>query len=120
MITTIDALRQWSLDREKGVREALKTFPASGCEDAEHRQRSAKIYSEIENAMLADPSDRHSFAGMLLDARRGDWVQRNKRQARSRSSVSTFRSTVQLVQAATSGDDRSARRNRALRPSTFS
>src|SRR5271167_4131589 len=27
MITTIDAAAQWSLDREKGVREALKTFP---------------------------------------------------------------------------------------------
>ena len=81
MITTIDAAAQWSLDREKGVREALKTFP--GIEVVKTLNTGSdpqKIYSEIENAMLADPS----VTGILSleccsTPAAGTWVQRNKK-----------------------------------------
>ena len=72
MITTIDAAAQWSIDREKGAREALQAEP--GIEVVQTLNTGTdpqKIYAAIENAMLADPDhQRHPVARMLLDARR--------------------------------------------------
>lgn len=79
MIVTLDAAAQWSLDREKGAREGLATAP--GIEIANTLNTGSdpqKIYSAIENAMLADPS----ITGILSleccsTPAAGTWVQRN-------------------------------------------
>jgi simple sugar transport system substrate-binding protein/ribose transport system substrate-binding protein len=79
MITTIDAAAQWSLDREKGAREGLKE--AAGIEVINTLNTGTdpqKIYSAIENAMLADPS----ITGILSleccsTPAAGTWVERN-------------------------------------------
>ncbi len=79
MITTIDAAAQWSLDREKGAREGL-----AGSPDIEVVQTlntgtdPQKIYSAIENAMLANPD----LTGILSleccsTPAAGTWVERN-------------------------------------------
>jgi simple sugar transport system substrate-binding protein len=81
MITTIDAAAQWSLDREKGAREGLKQ--ASGIEVVNTLNTGTdpqKIYSAIENAMLADPS----ITGILSleccsTPAAGTWVERNSK-----------------------------------------
>jgi len=104
MITTIDAAAQWSLDREKGVREALKTFP--GIEVVKTLNTGSdpqKIYSEIENAMLADPS----VTGILSleccsTPAAGTWVQRNKKTGVIK--VVGFDLLDQTVQLVKSGD----------------
>src|SRR5260370_29038154 len=102
MITTIDAAAQWSLDREKGVREALKTFP--GIEVVKTLNTGSdpqKIYSEIENAMLADPS----VTGILSleccsTPAAGTWVQRNKKRGAIKGvGFDLLDQTVQLVQS---------------------
>ena len=102
MITTIDAAAQWSLDREKGVREALKTFP--GIEVVKTLNTGSdpqKIYSEIENAMLADPS----VTGILSleccsTPAAGTWVQRNKKTGAIKVvGFDLLDQTVQLVQS---------------------
>jgi simple sugar transport system substrate-binding protein/ribose transport system substrate-binding protein len=102
MITTIDAAAQWSLDREKGVREALKTFP--GIEVVKTLNTGSdpqKIYSEIENAMLADPS----VTGILSleccsTPAAGTWVQRNKKTGVIKIvGFDLLDQTVQLVQS---------------------
>jgi len=57
IITTLDAAAQWSIDRETGAREALAEYEGinvlttvnTGTEPQE-------IYSNIENAMLANPN----------------------------------------------------------------
>lgn len=79
MITTIDAAAQWSLDREKGAREALKTFPGiTVVKTLNTGTDPQNIYSAIENAMLANPS----ITGILSleccsTPAAGTWVQRN-------------------------------------------
>jgi len=101
LITTIDAAAQWSLDREKGAREALKA--SSGIEIVNTLNTGTdpqKIYSAIENAMLANPS----ITGILSleccsTPAAGTWVDRNK--AANRVKVVGFDlldETVQLVQ----------------------
>lgn len=80
MIVTLDAAAQWSLDREKGAREGLK---AAGPDieivnTLNTGSDPQKIYSAIENAMLADPS----ITGLLSleccsTPAAGTWVQRN-------------------------------------------
>ncbi|MBL8580862.1 MAG: sugar ABC transporter substrate-binding protein [Rhizobiaceae bacterium] len=80
MIVTLDAAAQWSLDREKGAREGL----AAAGPDIEivntlnTGSDPQKIYSAIENAMLADPS----ITGLLSleccsTPAAGTWVERN-------------------------------------------
>jgi simple sugar transport system substrate-binding protein/ribose transport system substrate-binding protein len=82
MITTLDASAQWSLDREKGAREALAKFPDieivrtlnTGTDPQE-------IYAAIENAMLADPG----ITGILSleccsTPAAGEWVSRNEKK----------------------------------------
>ena len=56
IITTLDAAAQWSIDREKGAREALGQFPeikilATVTTGTEPQQ----IYGAVENAMQAHP-----------------------------------------------------------------
>jgi simple sugar transport system substrate-binding protein/ribose transport system substrate-binding protein len=101
MITTIDAAAQWSLDREKGAREALKA--ESGIEVVSTLNTGTdpqKIYSAIENAMLANPA----ISGVLSleccsTPAAGTWVERNN--AADKVKVVGFDlldQTVQLVQ----------------------
>ena len=79
MITTIDAAAQWSLDREKGAREGLKASPGIEVVNTLNTGTDPqKIYSAIENAMLADPS----ITGILSleccsTPAAGTWVERN-------------------------------------------
>jgi simple sugar transport system substrate-binding protein/ribose transport system substrate-binding protein len=79
MITTLDAAAQWSLDREKGARQALKEAPGIEVVNTLNTGTDPqKIYSAIENAMLADPS----ITGILSleccsTPAAGTWVQRN-------------------------------------------
>ena len=78
MIVTLDAAAQWSLDREKGAREALKESP--GIEVVNTLNTGSdpqKIYAAIENAMLGDPT----ITGILSleccsTPPAGTWVQR--------------------------------------------
>jgi simple sugar transport system substrate-binding protein len=102
MITTIDAAAQWSLDREKGAREALKEFPGIEVVNTLNTGTDPqKIYAAIENAMLANPS----ITGILSleccsTPAAGTWVQRNK--ATDKVKVVGFDlldQTVQLVQS---------------------
>jgi simple sugar transport system substrate-binding protein len=82
MIITLDAAAQWSLDREKGAREGLKAA-APDIEIVNTLNTGSdpqKIYSAIENAMLADPS----ITGLLSleccsTPAAGTWVQRNNK-----------------------------------------
>lgn len=79
MITTIDAAAQWSLDREKGVREALDKV--EGIEVVRTLNTGTdpqEIYAAIENAMLSDPG----ITGILSleccsTPAAGEWVKRN-------------------------------------------
>ncbi|CDX57919.1 sugar ABC transporter substrate-binding protein [Mesorhizobium sp. M2C.T.Ca.TU.002.02.1.1] len=104
MITTIDAAAQWSLDREKGAREALKAEP--GIEVVSTLNTGTdpqKIYSAIENAMLANPS----ISGVLSleccsTPAAGTWVERNK--AADKVKVVGFDLLDQTVQLVQSGD----------------
>ncbi|MET3577393.1 simple sugar transport system substrate-binding protein/ribose transport system substrate-binding protein [Mesorhizobium robiniae] len=101
MITTIDAAAQWSLDREKGAREALTAEP--GIEVVSTLNTGTdpqKIYAAIENAMLANPA----ISGVLSleccsTPAAGTWVERNN--AADKVKVVGFDlldQTVQLVQ----------------------
>jgi len=56
IITTLDAAAQWSLDREKGAREALAKYPGIEVVTTVNTGTEPQgIYSSIENAMLANP-----------------------------------------------------------------
>jgi len=57
IITTLDASAQWSLDREKGAREALAKFPDIKIVTTVNTGTEPQaIYAAIENAMLANPT----------------------------------------------------------------
>ena len=79
MIITLDAAAQWSLDREKGAREGLAAYPDIEVVNTLNTGSDPqKIYSAIENAMLADPS----VTGLLSleccsTPAAGTWVERN-------------------------------------------
>lgn len=101
MITTIDAAAQWSLDREKGAREALTAEPGIEVVSTVNTGTDPqKIYSAIENAMLANPA----ISGVLSleccsTPAAGTWVERNN--AADKVKVVGFDlldQTVQLVQ----------------------
>jgi simple sugar transport system substrate-binding protein/ribose transport system substrate-binding protein len=81
IITTIDAAAQWSIDREKGAREALGE--AKGIEIVQTVNTGTDpqaIYSAIENAMLANPD----VTGILSleccsTPAAGTWVERSNK-----------------------------------------
>ncbi len=55
IITTLDAAAQWSLDREKGAREALGKYPDIKIKATINTgTEPQQIYSAIENAMIAN------------------------------------------------------------------
>ena len=101
MITTIDAAAQWSLDREKGVREALKDSPdITVVKTLNTGTDPQKIYSEIENAMLANPG----ITGILSleccsTPAAGTWVQRNNMTGKVKIvGFDLLDQTVQLIE----------------------
>jgi len=105
MIVTLDAAAQWSLDREKGAREGLKAA-APNIEIVNTLNTGSdpqKIYSAIENAMLADPS----ITGLLSleccsTPAAGTWVQRNKQTGKVK--VVGFDLLDQTVELVGTGD----------------
>lgn len=79
IITTLDAAAQWSIDREKGAREALGQYPdikilATVTTGTEPQQ----IYSSVENAMQAHPNvDGILSLECCSTPAAGQYVQRN-------------------------------------------
>lgn len=56
LIFSVDAIAQWSLDREKGAREALAKSPGITIAAMVNTSNEPQqIYAAIENAMLANP-----------------------------------------------------------------
>ncbi len=79
IITTLDAAAQWSLDREKGAREALAKYPGiTVVSTVNTGTEPQQIYAAIENAMLANP-DVNGILSMecCSTPAAGDWVDRN-------------------------------------------
>lgn len=105
MIVTLDAAAQWSLDREKGAREGL----AAAGPDIEiintlnTGSDPQKMYSAIENAMLANPT----VTGILsleccTTPAAGTWVQRSGKAGEVK--VVGFDLLDQTVDLVTSGE----------------
>ena len=126
IITTIDAAAQWSIDREKGAREALKAASRHrGRPDPQHRHRPAEdLLRRSRTPCSPIPT---SPACLSLECcstpAAGTWVERNKaRPTRSRWSASTCSTRpCSWWQAATSRRPSTRRRrSRASRPSTSS
>lgn len=103
LVTTIDAAAQWSIDRESGVREALKS--ESGIEVVRTLNTGTdpqEIYAAIENAMLADPEiDGILSLECCSTPAAGTWVERNS--AADRVKVVGFDLLDQTVQLVESG-----------------
>src|SRR5262249_23671199 len=84
IITTLDAAAQWSIDREKGAREALAAVPGiTVIQTVNTGTDPQQIYAAIENAMLA-----HKDTDGILSLEccstpaAGTWVERNNAGAR--------------------------------------
>lgn len=57
IITTLDAAAQWSIDRETGARKAFDEYPGiKVLQTVNTGTEPQEIYSNIENAMLANPT----------------------------------------------------------------
>jgi len=79
LITTLDAAAQWSLDREKGAREALAQYPGiKVLATINTGTEPQQIYSSVENAVLAHP-DVNGILSLecCSTPAAGDYVQRN-------------------------------------------
>ena len=79
LITTLDASAQWSLDREKGAREALAKYPnIKILSTINTGTEPQQIYSAIENAMLANPTvDGILSMECCSNPAAGEYVKRN-------------------------------------------
>jgi len=80
IITTLDAAAQWSLDREKGAREALGKYPGIKILTTVNTgTEPQQIYSSIENAMQAN-KDVNGILSLecCSTPAAGDYVDRNK------------------------------------------
>lgn len=81
LILTLDAAAQWSLDRERGAREALAECPANEVVATINTGSDPQeMYASIENAMLANPD----VTGLLsleccTTPAAGSWVERSGR-----------------------------------------
>lgn len=84
IITTLDAGAQWSIDREKGAREALAAYPGiKVLQTINTGTDPQKIYGAIENAMLAHPNvDGILSLECCSTPAAGTWVLRNHRAGR--------------------------------------
>jgi len=80
IITTLDAAAQWSLDREKGAREALGKYPGIKILTTVNTgTEPQQIYSSIENAMQANKDvDGILSLECCSTPAAGDYVDRNK------------------------------------------
>ena len=78
-ITTLDAAAQWSLDREKGARQALAKYPGiKVVQTVNTGTEPQAIYSAIENAMLAHPEVNGILSLECCSTpAAGDWASRN-------------------------------------------
>lgn len=100
IITTIDAAAQWSLDREKGAREALAAEPGIKIlQTINTGTDPQKIYGAIENAMLAHPNvDGILSLECCSTPAAGLWVKRNHRIGRVKVvGFDTVDETVSLI-----------------------
>lgn len=81
-ITTLDAAAQWSLDREKGAREALAKYPdIKIVQTVNTGTEPQQIFSSIENAMLANPTVNGILSMECCSTpAAGDWVTRNNKK----------------------------------------
>jgi simple sugar transport system substrate-binding protein/ribose transport system substrate-binding protein len=79
VITTLDAAAQWSLDREKGAREALGKYPGIKILTTVNTgTEPQQMYSSIENAMQANKDvDGILSLECCTTPADGDYVQRN-------------------------------------------
>jgi simple sugar transport system substrate-binding protein/ribose transport system substrate-binding protein len=81
-ITTLDAAAQWSIDREKGAREALAKYPGIQIvQTVNTGTEPQQIFSSIENAMLGNP-DVNGILSLecCSTPAAGDWVSRNNKK----------------------------------------
>ncbi len=79
VITTLDAAAQWSLDREKGAREALGKYPdITILTTVNTGTEPQQIYGSVENAMQAHPDvDGVLSLECCSTPAAGNYVQRN-------------------------------------------
>jgi simple sugar transport system substrate-binding protein len=102
IITTLDAAAQWSIDREKGAREALSKYPdikilttvTTGTEPQQ-------IYGAVENAMQAHPDvDGILSLECCSTPAAGQYVQRNNLVGKVKIvGFDMLPETIKLVQA---------------------
>jgi simple sugar transport system substrate-binding protein len=79
IITTLDAAAQWSIDREKGAREALSQFPGiKVITTVTTGTEPQQIYGAVENAMQAHPEVNGILSLECCSTpAAGEYVQRN-------------------------------------------
>jgi simple sugar transport system substrate-binding protein len=102
LITTIDAAAQWSLDREKGAKEALAQDPKiKVVQTVNTGTDPQQIYAAIENAMLAHPQVKGILSLECCSTPgAGTWVQRNGMIGKVKVvGFDLLPATVDLVQA---------------------
>jgi len=100
IITTLDAAAQWSLDREKGAREALAKYPGiTVVQTVNTGTEPQGIYSAIENAMQANPDVNGILSLECCSVSpAGEYVKRNNLQDKVKVvGFDLLPSTLQLV-----------------------
>src|SRR6266446_548903 len=101
LITTLDAAAQWSLDREKGARDAFAKYPGIKVLGTINTSTEPQqIYSSVENAMLAHP-DVNGILSLecCSTPAAGNYVQRNGLTGKVKIvSFDMLPETIKLVQ----------------------